>query len=174
MHSRNDIYPLLRRALLLSIQSLGIQQSATDILFTLYLEKHTNQSALPNKEIAEKTGLSLSSVSALCSRLESEGILIKQSDDSSTGRGRRKILYELNMGINEILTLGLRKYVQEAARICRDAKSQNIQNNQENKKLRNLHSVLENEMCSFIYENCQFVADTDSIWLLNTSRNDIE
>ena len=174
MSINNDIRPVLRRVFALSIQYLGIQQSATDILAILYLEKHMNESALSIKEIMRRTGLSLSSVSVLCTRLDAEGILEKRTDDSGIGRGRRKILYEFNMNLDDLFTLVLGKYIQEASRICRDIKSYQKQNSSKDVGFKVVLENLEAEICSFVTEHSRLSSEISTLWYPNESKDKID
>ncbi|MFW9808391.1 MAG: hypothetical protein ACFFE6_03330 [Candidatus Thorarchaeota archaeon] len=164
MKHKNDILPFLRRALLTGVEHLGIQRSATEILVILYLEKQKNNPALSIKEIVEKSNLSLSSVSVLCSRLEIEGILIRHSDDSSLGRGRRKILYEFAIGIDGLLALGTNKYIRDVGRICRDIKLYLKQNESDDNVHNELLSRLRNEICSFLEHSRVAIESTTSMF----------
>lgn len=174
MHAENDIPPILRRTFVASIEYLGIQRSATDILSILYLEKHKNQSALSINEIKKKSSLSLSSISVLCSRMEAEGILIRRTDDSGMGRGRRKILYEFAMSMDELLILGMRKYIHEIGRICRDIRLHQKQNVSDDGLYKELLDKLETEICLFFSENSRLANETNPLWLGNKSNDDVD
>ncbi|MFW9787741.1 MAG: MarR family transcriptional regulator [Candidatus Thorarchaeota archaeon] len=173
MQVESGYLAFVKRALGVSIEHLGIQRSATDILFILYIEKHETQSALSIRDIVRKSGLSLSSVSVLCSRLEALGILNRRSDDSSSGRGRRRILYELSMSIDELMTLGISKYIQEVGRICRDIKNFQRQNSPDG-ETKELLDRLENEICSFLSEHRRIVSDASSLWFDDESKDEID
>ncbi|MFW9806535.1 MAG: MarR family transcriptional regulator [Candidatus Thorarchaeota archaeon] len=174
MQTENDFPPILRRTLIASIEYLGIQRSAIDILFVLYLEKLKNQPSLSISEIVQKSGLSLSSVSSLCSRLEAEGILTSRNDDSRAGRGRRKILYEFNMGLDELLKLGIRKYLREVGRICRDIKMRQKKHESDDGIHKDLLNCLEAEICSFLSGTIHIASEISPQWIEAEINEDVD
>lgn len=174
MKIENNIHPFLKRALELSIEHLGIQRSATDILLVLFLEKQNNNPALSIREIVQRSTLSLSSVSVLCSRLEIEGILMRRSDNSSQGRGRRRILYEFAIGIDELLAVGISKYMKEIGRICRDIKLFKKQNVDTDISQNDILNRLESEICTFFSEHSRLASESSHLWIGIESNDEID
>ena len=173
MNTDNDTPPFLRKLLAISTQYLGVQQSATDILVILYLERYKNEAALSIKDIMNKSGLSLSSVSVLCSRLEAEGILNRRADVSSEGRGRKRILYEFSISINDLLKIGLRKYMQEVERVYRDIKLYQKQNDDADTTFNEMVARLESEVVFFYSESSQLTPKNGETWSRIVPKSDI-
>jgi DNA-binding transcriptional regulator GbsR (MarR family) len=174
MQTNNDAYFLLKRVLAVSVQYLGIQSSATDVLSILYLARLEDQTALPIKEIVRRTGLSLSSVSVLCSRLEAEGILHKHTDDSGASRGRRRILYEFIMSIDDLLVYVMRKYLQDIGRVHREIKLHQIQDMKDDDIFKELLTKLENAVRSFLTNKGRLVSGNESLWYGPPSKDDLD
>ncbi|MHA1909789.1 MAG: winged helix-turn-helix transcriptional regulator [Candidatus Thorarchaeota archaeon] len=101
-------------------QWIGLQRTAGSILAALYADECEGKSRLSVSELSERTGLSLSTVSSICSQLETLGITMKQSDDSQNGRGRRKSVVSLRFGIDGLLRLGMTRHIDEVSRNLRD------------------------------------------------------
>lgn len=174
MQTNNDTFFLLKRVLAVSVQYLGIQSSATDVLSILYLARLEDQTALPIKEIVRRTGLSLSSVSVLCSRLEAEGILHKHTDDSGMSRGRRRILYEFIMSMDELLVYVMRKYLQDIGRVYREIKLHQIHDIEDDNSFKELLTKLENAVCSFLTDGGRLARGNDSLWYIPPSKDDLD
>lgn len=109
--SNLESYGILRRLLTDSARILGIPASAGAILATLYFHGTQNNQPVSTEDINIITGLSRSSISLICMRLESIGIISKALDGLSKRQGRRRISYSLRVGLDEILRLGIQKYV---------------------------------------------------------------
>jgi hypothetical protein len=62
----------------------------------------------------------MSTVSTICSQLESLGIIVRQASGRSEGRGRRKAVFTLRMGVHDLLKIGIRKNVDQVRRIMED------------------------------------------------------
>ena len=120
--SGNEEILHLDRLYQIAIQLIGLQRTAGIILAALYRESCEHDSGLSVSELSEVTGLSLSTVSTLCSQLDSLGITAKQSVDQENGRGRRKSIVKLRMGIDELLRVGLNRYLNEINKIMHDIK----------------------------------------------------
>lgn len=155
----NEIHPPIRRALEVCVQIMGIQRSAANILAVLYSKRNQAQNQLSSREISERTGLSISSVSVLCSQLESMGILARNSDGSGTTRGRRRGLYALEVGIEDMLSFGIRKQIQDVRRVYRElrvhSKSMRPSSEIDNKIL----DRAEVEVASFLSEHAQWIRE---------------
>ncbi|MFW9979721.1 MAG: hypothetical protein ACFFEJ_16680 [Candidatus Thorarchaeota archaeon] len=113
----------LDRLFQIAIQLVGLQRTAGIILAALYAESCENDSGFSVSELSEVTGLSLSTVSTLCSQLDSLGITAKQSVDQENGRGRRKSIVKLRLGIDELLRIGMKRYLSEINAVMHDIKT---------------------------------------------------
>ncbi len=154
-----EINPPIRRALEVCAQIMGIQRSAANILGVLYSERNQSQRMLSTREISTMTGLSASSVSILCSQLESMGILARHSDNSGASRGRRRSLYALEVGIDEMFSFGIRKQIQDVRRVYRELRvhRKSVLASSENySKVLNRAEV---EVASFLSEHAQWIRD---------------
>ncbi|MFX0055190.1 MAG: hypothetical protein ACFFAX_00315 [Promethearchaeota archaeon] len=109
----------------LGVELLNIPSTASSVLAALYKQRCNNEVPLSMKAISELTGLSVTTVSSLCTILESLGVLDRQSHFGSTGRGRRKILFSMRMGLNSFLSHSFRKHLKEIDRIYNEMKQAN-------------------------------------------------
>ncbi len=110
----------IRRILEVGAQWMGLQRTSGAVLATLYVHEYINQEHLSIKSISEHTGLSTSTISPITSQLESLGIIVGQSDVANQTRGRRKTVFSLRMGIQDLLHLGIRNYMNHVRRILGD------------------------------------------------------
>lgn len=116
----NENQDQIRRILEVGAQWMGLQRTTGSVLSTLYIHECRNREHLSIKRMSELTGLSTSTISVICSQLETLGIIIGQSDGPNETRGRRKIVFSLRMGIQDLLHLGIRNYMNQVRRILRD------------------------------------------------------
>jgi DNA-binding transcriptional regulator GbsR (MarR family) len=91
------------------VESLGLSRNSGSILALLYLEKYETGDSLNLDEIAEATNYSRSNVTLILSQLEAMGIVYGETDMSQTGRGRRRILYQLKDGVPSPISLLLKQ-----------------------------------------------------------------
>ncbi len=116
----DEAHDQIRRILEVAAQWIGLQRASGVVLSKLYIHECTNQEPLSVKRMSELTGFSISTISSICSQLTTMGIIVGQSDGSSQIRGRRKIVFSLRMGIQELLQLGIRNYMSHVGRILSD------------------------------------------------------
>lgn len=116
----SEVYSHFDRLFQTAAQWIGLQRTAGSILAALYADECDGDSRLSVSELSERAGLSLSTVSSICSQLETLGITLKQSDDSQNGRGRRKSVVKLRLGIDGLLRLGMTRHLDEVSRNLRD------------------------------------------------------
>jgi DNA-binding transcriptional regulator GbsR (MarR family) len=101
-------------------QWIGLPRTAGTVLASLYTESSGSDNRLSVNDLCKKTGLSISTVSSICSHLETLGIIVRQSEDQQQGRGRRKSVISLRVGIDGLLRQGMTRYLEEITRILRD------------------------------------------------------
>jgi DNA-binding transcriptional regulator GbsR (MarR family) len=116
----DEVQDQIRRILEVGAQWMGLQRTSGVVLSTLYIYESTNREQLSVKRMSELTGLSISTISSICSQLESLGIIVGQSDGSSQLRGRRKTVFSLRVDIQQLLQLGIKNYMNHVQRILRD------------------------------------------------------
>ncbi|MFW9849584.1 MAG: MarR family transcriptional regulator [Candidatus Thorarchaeota archaeon] len=120
LNNDSDIH--IDRLFQTAAQWIGLQRTAGTILAALYSESSQDEK-LSVSDICDKTGLSISTVSSICSHLETLGIIVRQSEDQQQGRGRRKTVLSLRVGIDGLLRQGMNRYLEEISRILRDIES---------------------------------------------------
>ena len=118
--TKNEAQNQIRRILEVASQWLGLQRTSGAVLSTLFIYDCTDREMLSIKRLSELTGLSISTISTMCSQLESLGIIVGQSVAASQKRGRRKTVFSLRMGIQDLLYQGIRNYMNHVQRILND------------------------------------------------------
>jgi len=108
----------ITQILQIGAQWLGLQRTAGTVLTILY--RGESSQGLSVNEISLATELSLSTVSSVCSQLESLGILMRRSNSNQQGRGRRKAIFVMCVGIHDMLKMGIRRRMDQVGRISRD------------------------------------------------------
>ena len=117
---KGEVQDQIRRILEIGVQWMGLQRTFGDVLSVLYIHECTNREHLSIKRLSELTRLSTSTISPICSQLESLGIIVGQSVAANQTRGRRKTVFSLRMGIQDLLHLGIRNYMNHVRRILGD------------------------------------------------------
>ena len=102
-----DIFPLVRFFEKL-VEWLGLSRNAGSLLAVLYAERYRNHGRLSLEELAEATSYSRSNVTLILSQLEAIGIVEGETDLNQTGRGRRRILYQINDEVPSPISLLVR------------------------------------------------------------------
>jgi DNA-binding transcriptional regulator GbsR (MarR family) len=88
-----------------SVERLGLSKNAGSVLAVLYAEKYNSGRKLSLEELAKATSYSRSSVTLILSQLKSLGIVQETMDSKQSGRGRRRILYDLEDGVKSPMAL---------------------------------------------------------------------
>ncbi|MHA1902854.1 MAG: MarR family transcriptional regulator [Candidatus Thorarchaeota archaeon] len=149
-----DPYDQLCRVLQAGVQSIGLPVSGGTVLAAIYFQQYRDGSLLSAKDISRITGLSQSSVSTLCSRLESQGVLACLTDDTHRRQGRRNLVYSLRLEIHEFLQLGIIKYLNEVRRILLDMEGRRDEWNLGEKSLQDALEKAAFEIQLFLREPC--------------------
>jgi DNA-binding transcriptional regulator GbsR (MarR family) len=117
--SRRNINHQINKILQIGTDWLGLQRTAANILAVLYKKGLVSTSGLSIKDIANESGLSPSTVSSICSNLESLDIIVKHSNGGKQGRGRKSSAYSMTIGIDELLRRGVSKSFERVHRVSR-------------------------------------------------------
>ncbi len=105
-----------------AVQWIGLQRTNGTVISALYIQDCTSNPWLSIGDICAITGLSLSTVSTICSHLETHGIIVRQVDESKKKPGRRKTMLSLRLGVGELLSIGMKMNVGKIGRILEDIK----------------------------------------------------
>lgn len=109
----DEVSSFFEKTLQICVEWLGLQTAATLILRILYLQ---HGAFLSTKEISDKTGLSLTSVSLTCTQLEALGVLRRETEYHKR-KGRPRKLICIEGGIYELLKLGIKMHLDRVERI---------------------------------------------------------
>ena len=116
----NDVNYQINRILRVIVEWLGLQGTAVKVLTIWYGERYDANISLSIDDISRISRLSQTTVSSICSQLESFGILEKRQDDSQKTKGRRRIIFCLRLGLGDLLKLGLSKNINRLFDILSD------------------------------------------------------
>jgi DNA-binding transcriptional regulator GbsR (MarR family) len=104
-------YSHLVRYLERQAEWLGLARNAGPVIATLFLSKFGSGDRLSADDVAKVTGYSRNYVSIILSQLEALGVANGEMDHTQTGRGRRRILYEIDTTMSSIASLGVKKTI---------------------------------------------------------------
>ncbi|MFW9864046.1 MAG: hypothetical protein ACFFEX_17560 [Candidatus Thorarchaeota archaeon] len=107
----------------LGAELIKLPSTASSVLSILYHQRCTGGEPLSMKTISTRSGLSVTTVSSLCTILESSGVLDKQAQFGKTGRGRKKLLFSMRMGLHEFLSYCVTRHLKEIERLHREMKN---------------------------------------------------
>jgi len=99
---------------------IGLPRATSQVVSALYLHKCEHGGPLGQQEICDITHLSSSTVSMILSQLEAIGIVDRFIDNSYKSKGRRRLLFYLEMELNDLLYRGIKKVRAELQRILGD------------------------------------------------------
>lgn len=99
---------------------LSLSENAAPALAALLYEKYTTGRSLSAREISERTGYSRASVGTIMTELVNSGIVVGHRDATQEGRGRRRILYELDGDVSNLFLAGIRRMLQRLQVIRKD------------------------------------------------------
>lgn len=110
----------ISRVLGVCVEWLGLQRSAANILAALYVLKNSSGKSLSMDELCKVSNLSHSTVSSICSQLESLDLVERQLDGTPNARGRRRLVFSLRVGIDGLLKVGCKRNINNVLRILGD------------------------------------------------------
>ncbi|TFG33929.1 hypothetical protein EU527_05975 [Candidatus Thorarchaeota archaeon] len=84
---------------------IGLAKNAGPILAALYVAKYEPGEKISLEDLSDLTRYSRSNVSLILTQLEALGIVYGEIDHSQTGRGRRRILYEIDERFTSLISL---------------------------------------------------------------------
>lgn len=87
---------------------VGLSESCAPALATLYAERYRTNGTLCSGAICEATGYSRANAGLVISQLEALGIVTGQRDLTQTGRGRKRVLYNVTSGLDQFFAMGLK------------------------------------------------------------------
>jgi DNA-binding transcriptional regulator GbsR (MarR family) len=116
----DDVNYQINRILRVCVEWLGLQRTAVQVLTTFYSDRSKANKDLTIIEISRITTLSQSTVSSICSQLESLSILEKRLDGTQKTTGRRRIIFCLRLDLGDLLKLGLSKNIRRVHSILDD------------------------------------------------------
>lgn len=117
--NKRNVNQQINKVLQIGVDWLGLQRTAVHILAVLYRKGLFSTSGLSVKEIAAESGLSQSTVSSICSSLESFDIIVKLTNGGQRGKGRKSSMYSMTIGLDELLKRGMRKSFERVDRVSR-------------------------------------------------------
>ncbi|MHA1948355.1 MAG: MarR family transcriptional regulator [Candidatus Thorarchaeota archaeon] len=140
----------INRILGICVEWLGLQRSAANILAPLYILKNNSNEALSMDELCRITNLSHSTVSSICSQLESLDLLKRELDGTTKARGRKRSAFSLRVGVDGLLKVGIQRNINHVLRILNDL--QNIKSRIVDKEteIENAISMITEEICCFL------------------------
>ncbi|TFG14649.1 hypothetical protein EU537_02990 [Candidatus Thorarchaeota archaeon] len=87
---------------------VGLSVNAAPVLMVLFIEEYRNGNRLSSEDICQATGYSRANAGLIISQLEAIRIIDGQRDFSQTGRGRKRVLYQLSVDLDEFFALGFK------------------------------------------------------------------
>jgi DNA-binding transcriptional regulator GbsR (MarR family) len=117
--NKRNINLQINKVLQIGTDLLGLQRTAVHILAVLYKKGLFSTSGLSVKDLAAESGLSHSTVSSICSNLESLDIIVKLANGGQRGKGRKSAMYSMTIGIDELLKRGMRKSFEKVDRVSK-------------------------------------------------------
>lgn len=140
---------------------LKLPSTASSVLSVLYRQRCENGSPLSMKAISKETGLSITTISSLCTILESSGILDRQTQFGHSGRGRKKLLFSMRMNLHVFLSFCIRKHLNEIERISTEMKLRKLAPNRPTTELAFItRASAEAEL--FLSEHIHFLRESNS------------
>jgi len=86
---------------------IGLSSNAGPVIAALFIEHYETGERLSSDDICSRTGYSRANAGLIVSQLEALGIIDGQRDYDQTGRGRKRVLYEVNGTFSDIFELGV-------------------------------------------------------------------
>ena len=99
---------------------VGLPRATSQVVSALYLHKCEHGGPLGQQEICDITHLSSSTVSMILSQLEANGVVDRFIDNSYKSKGRRRLLFYLELELDDLLFRGIKKVRTELQRILGD------------------------------------------------------
>ncbi len=115
--STTDDYPDLVRFFEKQSDWLGLPRNTGPVLASLYVAKYESNERLSVDDICEFTNYSRSNVGLIISQLEALGLVYGAADYKQTGRGRRRILYSIDEEASSLISIGVKKMVDQLKEI---------------------------------------------------------
>ncbi len=118
--SRKHLNTQISKVLQIGSEWLGLQRTAGNVLYILYRQGLFSADGLSAKELSEMTGLSQSTVSSVCSSLESLDIITRRTDNNQSHRGRKKSVYVMAMGLDDLLRKGIQRNLDQVNKVSKN------------------------------------------------------
>jgi DNA-binding transcriptional regulator GbsR (MarR family) len=118
--NRRNINTQINKVLQIGTEWLGLQRTSSHVLGILYKKGLYSTAGLSIKSLVQESGLSQSTVSSICSNLESLDIIVKRTNGGQLGRGRKSAQYSMAIGIDELLRRGLNKCLERVDRVSKN------------------------------------------------------
>lgn len=111
---------------------IGLSSNAGPVLAALFMKRYETGNRMSSDDICKATGYSRANAGLIISQLEALRIIEGQRDYDQTGRGRKRVLYEINGNFDDIFNLGVMSLIDRLGTMMKDiATIEKIRNGRE-------------------------------------------
>ncbi len=125
---------------------VGLSDSCAPALAALYTEKYRTNGTLCSGDICEVTGYSRANAGLVISQLETLGIVAGQRDLTQTGRGRKRVLYNVTSGLDQFFAMGVKTVASRMQAMLKDVGVLEEQYNTGDTRILNMLQDLRNQI----------------------------
>ncbi len=99
---------------------IGLSSNAGPVLAALIMEHYETGNRMSSDDICQVTGYSRANAGLIISQLEALGVIVGQRDYDQTGRGRKRVLYSIEGGFEDVFNLGIMSLLDRLGAMIKD------------------------------------------------------
>ncbi len=128
----------------------GLSDNVAPAAASLFLERYGDENPLGSEDICDVTGYSRANAGLIISQLEALGVISGKRDYQQTGRGRKRLLYKADMGIEGFFGLGVERIIDQLQSMLDDVDAVEDEFGEKDKRLlemmRDLRNAIEKNL----------------------------